>query len=494
MSGRENKKADFKLFTAIWNCAQGQGTPHIHFRMADWLERAREQGDKKLLLMAFRASGKSTIAGLYAAWLLYIDPALRILVLAAEQALARKMVRNVKRIIERHPLTAPLQPEKIDQWGADRFTLLRDKELRDPSMLARGISANITGSRADVIIYDDVEVPKTCATAGRREELRARLRESDYVLSPGGTRLYIGTPHHWYTIYAHRPREEIGEQAPFLDGYGRLVIPLIDRNGQSAWPEKFDDETIADIRRSSGPNKFRSQMMLEAVNIAEGRLDVAALEFYSGRIERSAALNGLYLNGRRLIYCSAWWDPSLAKKGRDSSVLAILYTDEDGTYWLHQVKYIKTDPFDTEDPATQQCRQVAFAAQIGHVPVVHVESNGVGGAFPDILRREVSKMNVPCSVRPFANSRNKDERILDAFDSILAARMLHVHERIRNTPFIMEMQEWQPGRNGQRDDGLDAVAGALALSPVRLKYKRFSGRQDWQGGGTQHQADAEFEV
>ncbi|HBR68280.1 MAG TPA: hypothetical protein DEA55_02770, partial [Rhodospirillaceae bacterium] len=103
--------------------------------MAAWLEKSWREKRARLLLMAFRSSGKSTIAGLFAAWLLYVNPALRILVLAADFALAKKMVRNVRRILERHPLTADLKPVKAEQWAGDRFTVSRDLELRDPSML-----------------------------------------------------------------------------------------------------------------------------------------------------------------------------------------------------------------------------------------------------------------------------------------------------------------------------------------------------------------------
>ena len=110
-------------------------------------------------------------------------------------------------------------------------------ELRDPSMLARGMGANLTGSRADVVICDDVEVPRTCDTAPKREDLRARLSEIDYIIVPGGMQLYVGTPHTYYTIYADEARREIGESAPFLAGFQRLVKPILDDQGRSAWGE-----------------------------------------------------------------------------------------------------------------------------------------------------------------------------------------------------------------------------------------------------------------
>ena len=39
-----------------------------------------------------------------------------------------------------------------------------------------------------VVIGDDVEGPNPCATPKRRAELRQRLRELEYVLTPGGIR------------------------------------------------------------------------------------------------------------------------------------------------------------------------------------------------------------------------------------------------------------------------------------------------------------------
>ncbi len=487
-------KIDFKLFVALWNRRQSMNTPEIHFRMADWLQNAWETKQTHLLLQAFRSSGKSTIAGLFAAWLLYRRPDLRILVLAADLPLARKMVRNVKRIIERHPLTMHLKPARADQWGADRFTIQRKTELRDPSMLAKGISANITGSRADIIICDDVEVPNTCDTADKRSNLRERLGENNYVLVPGGTQLYIGTPHSWYTIYADEPRTEIAEDRAFLDGFKRLKIPVVDEKGQSAWPERFAPEDIERIRKSAGPNKFSSQMMLEPVNIAEGRLDPAAFQRYEAELCYLKEINLLQIGDRKMVSASAWWDPAFGKGSGDGSVLAVVYTDETGCYWLHRIVYLKNDPGGELDEATQQCRQVAQAVKDLHVPSVAIEINGIGRFLPNILRRELARAHVPCAVKEITSTRPKDIRIMEAFDTVLAARMLYVQASVYNTPFISEVQEWRPDSKGGRDDGLDAVAGALSLEPVRLKKYYAGSRQNWQGSSQTHEAKTDFEV
>ena len=154
----------FALFLNLWNEEQGYKTPAVHYKIADWLETSWRHGDTRLLMMAFRACGKSTLIGLFAAWLLWRDQDLRILVLAADSTLSGKMVRSIRKIIEKHPLTKSLRPYRADQWASDRFTIKRERELRDPSVLAAGVTTNITGCRADVIIYDDVEVPNTSDT------------------------------------------------------------------------------------------------------------------------------------------------------------------------------------------------------------------------------------------------------------------------------------------------------------------------------------------
>ena len=104
-------KTEFIEFTWVWNQAQGLQTPAHHRRIARWLDQRVAAGERRLLMMAFRGSGKSSMVGLFCAWWLYREPDARILVLAADQALAGKMVNQVRRIIEKHPLCTHLLPD-----------------------------------------------------------------------------------------------------------------------------------------------------------------------------------------------------------------------------------------------------------------------------------------------------------------------------------------------------------------------------------------------
>lgn len=463
----------FRQFVFLWNVIQRQRTPALHHEIAGWLERCRAEGRRRLLLMVFRNAGKSTLVGLYCAWLLSRDPNLRILIFAAEHGLATRMSRNIRRIVERHPLCAHIRPSGPGAWGQDQFTVRRPMDLRDPSVMARGLFANITGARADVIVCDDVEVPNTCDTPKKRVELRARLAELPFVLCPGGTILYVGTPHHYHSIYADEPRPELGEERPFLDGYERLVLPIRDEAGRSRWPERFPEEEIARIERESGPARFASQMMLRPVPLEELRLDPDRLVVYDAEIETYEA-NGrpvLEIGGRRMVSATAFWDPAIGRPERgDASVVAVVFADAEGHYHLHDIRYLDSSRrLAEEDEAAAMCRQVAEFCAANAVPCILVEVNGLGRFLPATLRRELRARGIATAVREHTSHLPKDRRILEAFDPLLASRRLFAHARVLRTPFPLEMREWRPGANG-RDDGLDAVAGCLLAEPVRLGH------------------------
>jgi hypothetical protein len=122
-----------------------------------------------------------------------------------------------------------------------------------------------------------------------------------------------------------------------------------------------------------------------------------------------------------------------------------------------------------------------------------VEQNGLGRFLPGMLRKAMGARKVGCTVVEVASHRAKDRRILDALDPLLAANRLWAHESVWDTPFPSEMREWRPGRRG-RDDGLDAVAGAVLAEPVRIGPVPVLPRRDWRPGGPEWHADTRFAV
>lgn len=451
--------SSFLEFIWIWDRIQNLHLPKHHRHMAAFLThlfQKRQNG----LLMAFRNSGKSTVVGLFGAWLLTQNPDLRLLILSADHNLAKKMVHHIRQIIERHPLTQHLKPTNSDEWASDRFTVRRNRKLRDPSVLACGLLANTTGCRADIIICDDVEVPKTCDTTGKRAALRQKLAELDYILTPNGFMLFVGTPHTSDTLYQT-------DAGGYLENWKTLKIPLLGADGSSAWPEQFSPEKIEALRIRTGPNKFLSQMMLKPVSLHKSRLDTDRLKFYSGELVYREA-NGratLTLNGIQLKGVSCWWDPAFGAPKGDKSVVACVFFDDAGNTYLHRLLYLTVPP---ETEATSfQCTAVRKLVQNCFVPSVHLETNGIGKFLPALLRQEFAKTRTSCAVLEETSHQNKNIRILSAFDAPLMNGALWVHESVKSTPFLDEMRDFQTSLC-VHDDGLDAVAGCLLTEPTHI--------------------------
>lgn len=192
---------DYCDFLDEWNKLLNFKTPSHHKKITKFLADVFENSPKRGLLMAFRHSGKSSVVGVFAACVLYLYPKTRILILSAETKLSSRMVSHIKHILENHPRCSEMLPTVKKEWGAHKITIQRPIGIREPSVICQGIHGNITGLRADMIICDDVEVPNTSNTPQKREILRERLRELDFILSPNGTMIYIGTPHTVDTIY-----------------------------------------------------------------------------------------------------------------------------------------------------------------------------------------------------------------------------------------------------------------------------------------------------
>lgn len=358
---------------------------------------------------------------------------------------------------------------------------------------------------ADVVICDDVEVPGNSDTPAKRAALREKLGEIEFVLVPRGMQLYLGTPHSYYSIYSAEARKEAGETRPFLDGFERKAFAIRDDKGKPTWPRRYGDEEIAALERSSGPIRFASQMMLTPMAPEQCRFDPAKLKRYSGEIEfrQSQGRASLWLEGRKLVSLRVWWDPSFGEPRKsDRNAIAAVYQDEGGAYWLHRVHYFAHDPeLAAEDPAghaeaDQLCRAAArFAQEIG-APAITVEDNGVGKVLPGLLRKALIAFDPAIGVIAYHAKTPKSERILAALDVPLAAGMMHAHASVCDGPFAEELREWQPfGKADRRDDGLDAVAGAILAEPVRLgPFPRAPGAPGaWRPSAQLHRAHTDFQ-
>ncbi|MBD5405418.1 hypothetical protein HDR59_02610 [bacterium] len=263
---------------------------------------------------------------------------------------------------------------------------------------------------------------------------------------------------------------------PFLIGFDVLKIPVIE-NGVPTWEEKFPIEKIEELKKRVGIKKFSSQMMLTPIDTNKGRFDIKKLKFYSSELkveERNRFLD-FSIDGNKVVSCSCWWDPSYGSRGGDGSVISVVFIDEIGRYYLHDVKYLYHSDKDKEEiqSAAEQCRQVGEFLREYHIPAVYVESNGIGKFLPEFLRGELAKMQINSNVVEKTSRISKNLRILDTFDVIISAGYLFVNEKVKNTPWIAEFCDWGVDTKAH-DDGLDSVAGAISSQPYKLPVSSVS--------------------
>lgn len=500
-----SRRVSFPVFFDLWAQVKGWDVPDFHYAICDWLENR----DRIAVLEVFRGASKSTIVAVYISWKLYRDPSRRFLIQAADDDTAVKMSRDVREVLRRHPLTDGM----LKRHSAEHmFWVNGSDDERNPSVAARGVMSNVTGSRADEIIFDDCEVPRNIQSIELREKLRARMSDATYILVPGGQILYIGTPHTFDSIYEEKakdgaerlmmplfrdnqrhencvrlpdtpleiPTKDImvfhGKKAlePKIDWFiedGDVVFTksltgTVDIYADCIWPERFNyDELVLRRNEAHSQNEWDSQYMLRAKPVQDMRLDPTNIKLYHAEpqyIERNGILT-MNLGETRITFGRAYWDVSLGKENSDNSVLTWLLSDDAGNLYWHRAASLKGD-------IRQQCTEVARIAAQFMIPCVDVETNGVGGFVPGFLREALQTSG--CAVREVVAKGKKNNRILGAIEPALSGGLIFAHESVATSGAFEQMREWIPAIKDQPDDYLDSLAGAALCAPVRIGRKR----------------------
>lgn len=456
----EQLQFDFTDFFAVWATLQGWEVPVLHLRIIRFLERHPEWFNNTAVLQVFRGAAKSTIVGLFVTYQLVKDPTLRFMILSADHKTAGKVVADVISIIQRHPLAQHLHG-KENTWRANTIFVSGYKDARSPSVTSWGIMSNLTGSRADWIIFDDVEVPKNASTQLMRETLRLKLAEPQHILVPGGKQLFIGTPHSYESIYP-----EIVD-----DGAESLKIPLVEDyegefpniTGTSSWPERFPIEEILDRQRKAvSKANFLSQYQLIPYNADDSVLDPTLMTVYRNEIDLYQANKEtvLRIGNQRMVSCSVWWDPALSQHSTDDSVISVVFSDNTGHYYIHRVQKLTGN-------AEEQAKQVKELALSLNLPHVTIETNGIGAFLPAILRQVVAGTGI--SVEGKGTRRDKAEKIIHAYEARLSAGYIHCHYTVWESPFVSQMRDFNPKLIGRgKDDFIDSVASAILNEPIRV--------------------------
>lgn len=535
----------FVPFFLMWARIQGWKVPLLHIRICHWLETC---DDPVRVLQVFRGASKSTTYAVYKAWKLYRNRSNRALIWAADDPLATKLTRDTLNVMRRHPLCAGMLPRKP---GAQSFWVNGATDARNPSMQAVGVNSNVTGARADDIDYDDIEVPKNIKTPEARANLRMKTEESTFIAVPGAQETYIGTPHTHDSIYPeliaagaaslkiplfeNAVRYEDTTKAtryrfdfvPGDDGLyvmtgvykharllvegrdykvdGRYVVftappgTVLDIYANCAWPERFTRDDIEKRRKKTRTlNYWDSQYQLEAKPINECRLDPAKMKPYAVHptVDRANGEMRMMLGGVRIISARCYWDCSLGKVGGDDSALSLILDDTGGNYYWHVAQamigeFAEFSDGENSKIVSGQVMQACDVIEKYQVPVVYVETNGVGTFVPKLLRKALKQRRLQCAVIDINATGNKNERILAGIEPPLKSGVLWAHVDVLDGPLWDQCKDWNPSVRQQPDDYLDSGAGAILQAPVRIGKvvgnNDDQSREDWRPGAGVHE-------
>jgi hypothetical protein len=189
-------KSDFKLFLqALWSQLDLPHPTRAQYAIADYLQH----GPKRLQVQAFRGVGKSWITGAFVLWTLFNDPEKKIMIISASKERADNMSIFLQKLIIETPWLKHLQPKSDDsRWARISFDV-NCSPHQAPSVKSVGITGQLTGSRADLMILDDIEVPGNSMTELMREKLLQLVTEVESILTPKhDSRIIFQAFIYWY--------------------------------------------------------------------------------------------------------------------------------------------------------------------------------------------------------------------------------------------------------------------------------------------------------
>ena len=271
-------KADFVFFIfVLWKALS---LPVPTRCQIDMCKKLAAGDNRRFILQAFRGIGKSFLTCGFVVWKLWNNPDLKFMIVSASKERADANSIFIKRIIDLMPQLQELKPKQGQRDAVISFDVGPAKPDHSPSVKSVGITGQLTGSRADILIADDVEVPNNSATQAARDRLSELVKEFDAILKPGGTIIYLGTPQNEMTLYrelegrgytttiwpARYPRDRKDWQS-----YGDRLAPMLQAEMEED-PEsfywrptdevRFDDTDLKERELSYGKAGFALQFML----------------------------------------------------------------------------------------------------------------------------------------------------------------------------------------------------------------------------------------
>lgn len=461
----DQMKADFVAFLfVLW---MALGLPKPTKCQIDMARKLSAGDNRRFILQAFRGIGKSFITCAFVVWKLWNNPQLKFMIVSASKERADANSVFIKRIIDLLPFLHELKPRAGQRDSTISFDVGPASPDHSPSVKSVGITGQLTGSRADILIADDVEVPNNSATQAARERLGELVREFDAILKPGGTIIYLGTPQTEMTLY--RELENRGYTTTIwparypkdwkdLENYGARLAPMLSRELQANpeatfWiptdPVRFDDTDLRERELSYGKGGFALQFMLNP-NLSDAEryplklrdLIVAALDSekaplsYQWLPNNGNALEDLPNVGLKGDRYHRYQEANSSFMAYESRILVIDPSgrgkDETGYAVLFQLNgYIYLMEWGGfrggyDDKTLESLAKVGKKWKVNEVVI---EGNFGDGMYLKLFTPVMTKVH-RCTVTEVKSKGQKELRIADVLEPVLGSHKLVVQESV----------------------------------------------------------------
>ena len=457
------KLKDFRNFLyLVWKHLNLPDPTPLQYDIAEYLQH----GPKRSVIMAFRGVGKSWITSAFVVHQLLLNPSKNILVVSASKNRSDDFSTFTLRIIQEIPILQGLKPSENQRFSKIAFDVGPAPASHAPSVKSLGISSQLTGSRADIIVADDVEVANNSATQGMRDKLDEQVKEFDAIVKPLDTSriIFLGTPQCEDSIY-NKLRErgyksriwpsEYPDDTEATNNYGGDLAPLIadDINeetvGTSTEPLRFTDLDLEERKMSYGRTGYALQFMLNPklsdadryplkINdliISDVDVDLAPekIVWSSDPDNTDRELPNVGLAGDRFRRPSSTVGDMIPYSG---SVLSIDPSgrgkDETGyavVKMLNGQLYVPDAGGIRGGYDEKTLKQLVAIAKDNKVNIVVIESNFGDGMFMELIK-PLFRTTYPVTIEEVRHNKQKELRIVDVMEPVLNAHRLVVDPKV----------------------------------------------------------------
>ena len=531
----EQLKKDFRLFlTAIWTHLALPAPTRAQLCIAEYLQH----GPKRLQIQAFRGVGKSWITAAFVLWTLYNDANKKIMVVSASKDRADSFSIFCQRLILEVPWMSHLRPKNDDQrWSRVSFDVGTAAPHQAPSVKSVGITGQLTGSRADLMVLDDVEVPNNSMTELQREKLLQLVTECESILTPkpDSRIMFLGTPQTTFTVYnklrerAYKPFVWPARYPRKVAMYDGLLAPQLEQDLENetdlTWSPtdtRFKEDDLLERESAMGRSNFMLQFMLDTSLSDAEKFPLKFSDLIINPVNPETA-------PENIIWCSSKdniikelpcvglpgdyyyspmqvqgeWKPyseticSVDPSGRGTDeTVACFLSQLNGIMYLHEI-YASTDGYSDNTLLAILARCKKYKAS-----TLLIESNFGDGMVSELFRKHAINKHVPINIEETRANVRKEDRIIDSLEPVFNQHRLVIDpkvikwdydsgsERPTETRF-QYMLGYQISRMCREkgavkhDDRVDALAqgvkwftDALSISADQVKVDRE--KQEWK--------------